>query len=72
MQYKPVENCHMENAVFKKDFNLGTTSSFFDAFTQLQVRNMPMSSLIQFQQNRLSLILSMPWVIHVLELLLVL
>jgi hypothetical protein len=32
MQYKLIENCHMENAVLGKDFNLGATSSFFHAF----------------------------------------
>jgi hypothetical protein len=25
---KPIENCHVENVVLEKDFNLGTTSSF--------------------------------------------
>jgi hypothetical protein len=33
MQYKPIENYHVENEILKKDFNLGTTSSFFHAFT---------------------------------------
>ncbi len=32
MQYKPIENCHMENAILGKDFNLGTTNSFFHVF----------------------------------------
>jgi hypothetical protein len=35
MEYKPIENCHMENVVFGKDFNLGTISSIFHAFTQI-------------------------------------
>jgi hypothetical protein len=35
MEYKPIENYHMENAIIGKDFNLGTTSSFFHAFTQM-------------------------------------
>jgi hypothetical protein len=29
MQYKPIENCHMENAVLGKDLNLGVIGSFF-------------------------------------------
>jgi hypothetical protein len=35
MQYKPIENYHMENVVLKKDFNLGATSFFFHAFTHM-------------------------------------
>jgi hypothetical protein len=35
MQYKLIENYHMENVVLGKDINLGTTSSFFHAFTLL-------------------------------------
>jgi hypothetical protein len=33
MQYKLIENYHMENAILRKDFKLGTTGSFFHAFT---------------------------------------
>jgi hypothetical protein len=33
MQYKPIENYHMENAVLGKDLNLSMISSFFHAFT---------------------------------------
>jgi hypothetical protein len=33
MQYKPIENCHMENTILGKDFNLGMSSSLFHAFT---------------------------------------
>ncbi len=33
MQHKPIENYHMENVVFGKDFNLGAISSFFHVFT---------------------------------------
>jgi hypothetical protein len=33
MQYKPIENYHVENAILGKNFNLGMISSFFDAFT---------------------------------------
>ncbi len=33
MQYKPIENYHVENAILGKDFNLGMTGSFFHAFT---------------------------------------
>jgi hypothetical protein len=29
MQYKAIKNCHVENAVPKKDFNLGMTILFF-------------------------------------------
>jgi len=32
-KYKSIENCHVKNAVLGKDFNLGTTNSFFHAFT---------------------------------------
>jgi hypothetical protein len=35
MQYKPIENYHVENVVLRKDFNIGTIGSFFHAFTQL-------------------------------------
>jgi hypothetical protein len=28
MQYKQIENCHVENAVLGKDFNLGVTISY--------------------------------------------
>ncbi len=30
-----MENCHVENVVLEKDFNLGVTSSFFHAFTHM-------------------------------------
>jgi hypothetical protein len=33
IQYKPIKYYHMENVVFRKDFKLGATSSFFHAFT---------------------------------------
>jgi hypothetical protein len=33
MQYKPIENCHVENVVLKKDFNLSVIGSLFHAFT---------------------------------------
>jgi len=26
MQYKPIENCDVENAILEKDFNLGATT----------------------------------------------
>jgi hypothetical protein len=26
MQYKLIENCHVENAIFEKDLNLGVTT----------------------------------------------
>jgi hypothetical protein len=39
MQYKPMQNYHMENVVLGKDFNLGVTGSFFHAFTHLQILN---------------------------------
>ncbi len=29
MQYKLIENCHVENVVLGKNFNLGMTRSFF-------------------------------------------
>ncbi len=29
MHCKPIKNCHLENAVFGKDFNLGAIGSFF-------------------------------------------
>jgi hypothetical protein len=32
MRYKPIEKCHMENAILGKDLNLGATSSLFHAF----------------------------------------
>jgi hypothetical protein len=32
MHYKPIENCQMENAILGKDFDLGTTNSFFHVF----------------------------------------
>ncbi len=38
MQYKPIQNYHMEN-VIHEDFNLGTTSSFFHALTHLHLLN---------------------------------
>jgi len=33
IQYKPIKNCHVENAIRKKDFNLGASNSFFHVFT---------------------------------------
>jgi hypothetical protein len=27
IQYKPIENCHMKNVIFKKNFNLGMDMS---------------------------------------------
>jgi hypothetical protein len=35
MQYKPIENYRVKNAVLGKDFNLGVISSFFHDFTWL-------------------------------------
>jgi hypothetical protein len=32
---KPIKICHVGNAILRKDFNLGTTSSFFHAFTPM-------------------------------------
>jgi hypothetical protein len=32
MQFKPIENYHVENVVLAKDFNLGAIGSFFHAF----------------------------------------
>jgi hypothetical protein len=32
MQYKPIKKFHIENVVLGKDFNFGTTSSFFHLF----------------------------------------
>jgi hypothetical protein len=37
MQYKPIESCHVENAILRKDFNLGATNSFFHVFTLVLV-----------------------------------
>jgi hypothetical protein len=37
MQYQPIENYHVENAILGKDFNLGVTSFLFHAFTLMQV-----------------------------------
>ncbi len=37
MQYKPIENYHVENAVVGKDFNLGMTSFLFHAFIQYEI-----------------------------------
>jgi len=34
MQYKQIENYHMENVVLENDFNLGAIGSFFHAFTE--------------------------------------
>jgi hypothetical protein len=34
--YKPIENCHMENVIFGKDFNLDAIGSFFHVFTQIE------------------------------------
>jgi hypothetical protein len=31
MQYKPIKNCHVENTIIGKDYNLGATGSFFHA-----------------------------------------
>ncbi len=33
MQYKWIENCHVENVVLGKEFDLGVTSSLFHVFT---------------------------------------
>ncbi len=33
MQYKPIENHHMENEVIGNDFNLGMIDFLFHAFT---------------------------------------
>jgi len=33
MQYKPIENCQVENVILVKDYNLGITSFLFHAFT---------------------------------------
>jgi len=35
MQYKPIENCEMENAILGKDFNLGAISFLFHIFTHV-------------------------------------
>jgi hypothetical protein len=33
MQYEPIKNCHMENAILGKDFNFGAIGFLFHAFT---------------------------------------
>jgi hypothetical protein len=35
MQYKPIKNYHMKNAILGKDFNLSVTRFFFHVFTLL-------------------------------------
>jgi hypothetical protein len=40
MQYKPIKNYSMENVILRKDFNLGTNSSFFHAFTLGGIENL--------------------------------
>jgi hypothetical protein len=40
MKYKPIKNYHVENAILKKDFNLGTTHSFFHVFTLGGIENL--------------------------------
>jgi hypothetical protein len=35
MQYKSIENCHVENVVLWKDFNLGATGFFFHDFIHM-------------------------------------
>jgi hypothetical protein len=30
---KPIENCHMENAILGKDFNIGAIGLLFNVFT---------------------------------------
>jgi hypothetical protein len=37
MQYKPIENYHVKNAVLRKDFNFGMTGFLFHAFTQYEI-----------------------------------
>jgi hypothetical protein len=37
MQYKPIENYHVGSVVLGKDFNLGMISSFFHAFTHIDL-----------------------------------
>jgi hypothetical protein len=39
MLYKPIENCHMENAILGEDFNFGAIGSFFRAFICQQMKN---------------------------------
>ncbi len=51
MQYNPIKNYHMENVVLGKDFNLGTTSSFFHVFTFVP------PIVQQFQNNMLAFFL---------------
>jgi hypothetical protein len=34
LQYKPIKNYHVENAILRKDFNLGVIGFLFHAFTQ--------------------------------------
>jgi len=38
MQYKPIENCHMANAVLGKDFNLGMIDFLFHLFTHNELK----------------------------------
>jgi len=40
MQYKPIKNCHVENAILAKDFNLGAIDFLFHVFTHLWVVTM--------------------------------
>jgi hypothetical protein len=37
MQYKPIKNFHVENAILGKGFNLGATGFFFHAFTLMPI-----------------------------------
>jgi hypothetical protein len=36
MHYNPIKDCHVENVILGKDFNLGVTNSFFHAFILME------------------------------------
>jgi len=52
MQYKPIENYHMENVVLGKDFNLGVIGSFFCAFTHQALFSTKTPTIVLQQVNK--------------------
>ncbi len=55
MQYKQIENYHMEIVVLENDFNLGAIGSFFHAFTEGSWLFSKLEKCIWFQWKFISL-----------------
>jgi hypothetical protein len=62
MQYKPIENYQVENAILKKDLNLCVTSSFFHAFTLMAYKFQRIQVTISQSKPLILILKNLGWV----------